>query len=187
MGKINRGKKNPVAAWQGHSGAKQSGWSPECPGKAILATGPRKGSLEWPTYFPATVNSKSSTCSPKATPSAAIERLTGTQKRTVLRLLVRFGKACRELLDRKMRGLTLDHLEVDEMWTFCRKKQARLTMEERATRHDIGDIYLWICLDQRNEAGPHVRGRQAVGRHGPAADDRPVEPAWCGPLPHAER
>lgn len=68
----------------------------------------------------------------------SIERLTGVQKKTVARLLVRFGTACRELMDREMRGLTLNHLECDEIWTFCKKKQARLTMEERATRHDIG-------------------------------------------------
>jgi IS1 family transposase len=34
------------------------------------------------------------------------------------------------------------------MWTFVAKKQARLTLEERELRGDIGDIYLWTCLDQ---------------------------------------
>ena len=61
----------------------------------------------------------------------SIQRLTGTDKKTVLRLLVSFGQRCRNLLDREMRGLTLDHLEIDECWTFCQKKQARLTLEER--------------------------------------------------------
>jgi IS1 family transposase len=84
----------------------------------------------------------------------SIERLTGTQKRTVLRLLVRFGRGCRDLLDSKMRGLTLNHLEVDEVWTFVQKKQARLTLEERATRHDIGDVYLWTAIDQDTKLVP---------------------------------
>ena len=47
-----------------------------------------------------------------------------------------------------LRGLTLRHVEVDEIWTFVYKKQGRLEAEEKVERFDIGDIYLWTCLDQ---------------------------------------
>lgn len=81
-------------------------------------------------------------------------RLTGVHRTTIQRLLIRFGEACRRLMDRKFHGLTLDHLEVDEIWTFVEKKQGRLTAEEKATRHDIGEIYLWTALDQETKLIP---------------------------------
>jgi transposase-like protein len=81
-------------------------------------------------------------------------RLTGLHKKTVLKLLVHFGEACRRFLDQQMRGLTLDHLEFDEQWTFVLKKQSRLTLEQRERCHDIGDVYLWTCIDQRTKLMP---------------------------------
>lgn len=76
------------------------------------------------------------------------ERLTGVHRDTICRLVVRFGEGCRQLLDNRMRGLTLRHVECDEIWTFVAKKQARLTVDEKAECHDIGDMYLWTALDQ---------------------------------------
>lgn len=62
----------------------------------------------------------------------------------------------------ELQGLTLDHLEVDEIWTFCGKKQARLTVEEKETRHDIGDVYLWTALDQKTKLiAAHVVGKRS--------------------------
>lgn len=81
-------------------------------------------------------------------------RLMGVHRTTIMRLLVWFGKACQRLMDREFQGLTLDHLEVDEIWTFVEKKQGKLTVEEKATRHDIGDIYLWTALDQESKLVP---------------------------------
>ena len=34
---------------------------------------------------------------------------------------------------------------------FVQKKQARLTAEEKAERHDLGDVYLWTCLDKKTK------------------------------------
>ena len=42
--------------------------------------------------------------------------------------------AIQAMMDERFRGLKLGHVECDEIWTFCLKKQARLTMEERQTR-----------------------------------------------------
>jgi IS1 family transposase len=114
----------------------------------------------------------------------SIERLTGVQKKTVCRLLVSFGTGCRELLDREMRGLALDHLEVDEIWTFVCKKQSRLTTTERAERHDIGDIYLWTILDQQTKLIPTF----AIGKR--SADNArrlmlDLSKRLVRPLPHA--
>lgn len=84
-------------------------------------------------------------------------RITGLHKKTVCKLLVYFGDACCRFLDERMKGLTLDHLEFDEQWTFVFKKQSRLTLEQREKCHDIGDIYLWTCIDQTTKLLPSSR------------------------------
>jgi IS1 family transposase len=78
----------------------------------------------------------------------SICRLMGTNIPSVLRQLEWAGDRCRDLMDREFQNLTLSHVEVDETWTYVQKKQARLTIEERQTRADIGDVYLWFGLDQ---------------------------------------
>lgn len=81
-------------------------------------------------------------------------RITGAHKTTVGKIILDFGNAARTFLDERMRGLTIEHAQIDEMWTFVEKKQSRLTMEERETRHDIGDVYLWTCLDETTKLIP---------------------------------
>jgi len=84
----------------------------------------------------------------------ATERATGINRNTIMKLIVHFGTACRSFLDREMRGLTLTHLQFDEQWTYVGRKQARLTVDEKAERHDIGDIYLWTCIDKQTKLMP---------------------------------
>lgn len=90
-------------------------------------------------------------------------RITGCEKKTVSRAINQFGNASANFMDETLRGLKLGHVEVDEMWTFCQKKQARLTVEEKATRHDIGDVYLWTCIDQRTKLiATHLVGKRSA-------------------------
>src|SRR5262245_38850907 len=74
-------------------------------------------------------------------------RLMGTNIPTVLRQLLWAGDHCKALMDEQFRGLTLRHLECDEIWTFVAKKQSRLSVTERAECGDRGDVYLWTALD----------------------------------------
>ena len=83
----------------------------------------------------------------------SVTRLTGIHRTTVMNLLARFGDACRQFMDEEMRGLKLDHLEVDEIWTFVSKKQARLRVEER-DNPDMGDMYMWVALDKETKLVP---------------------------------
>jgi transposase-like protein/IS1 family transposase len=87
----------------------------------------------------------------------ATERTTGINRNTILKLLVFFGDACRRFLDVRMRRLTLTHLQFDEQWTYVAKKQSRLTINERAESSEIGDIYLWTCIDQTTKLIPSFR------------------------------
>jgi hypothetical protein len=102
--------------------------------------------------------------------------LTGVHRTTLQHLLVDFGNACKDFMDATLRNLKLNHVEVDEIWTFVGEKQARLTVDERQERYDLGDVYLWTCLDQETKlvpsfivgkrsdetVRPHVAGVQQV-------------------------
>lgn len=74
-------------------------------------------------------------------------RLTGVHRTTIMNLALDFGHACADYMDGTMRNLDLKHVECDEIWTFVQKKQNKLTVDERAERSDIGDVYLWTAID----------------------------------------
>jgi IS1 family transposase len=93
----------------------------------------------------------------------SVTRLMGTDLKGVLRQLAWAGEHCRDLMDRMFRGLTLKHLEADEIWTFIRKKQARLTTREGEYRSDVGDIYLWYAIDEETKLIPgFVLGKRSA-------------------------
>jgi IS1 family transposase len=77
----------------------------------------------------------------------SVSRMTGVHGYTIGKLILGIGECCRNMMDEMFQGLELDHIEVDEMWTFVGKKQARLTAEDKAECGTVGDVYLWTCLD----------------------------------------
>jgi len=83
----------------------------------------------------------------------SITRLTRIHRTTILKLLVRVGKKCREFLDQRMRNLTLSHLELDEIWTFVLKKQRRLSDAESLDT-SIGDQFLFVAIDMQTKLVP---------------------------------
>ena len=50
------------------------------------------------------------------------ERMTDTHRDTVMRLMVEVGTGCAKLMDEKMRGLTCERIQVDEIWAYVQKK-----------------------------------------------------------------
>lgn len=74
----------------------------------------------------------------------ATERLTGAHRDTIMRLGVRVGQGCARLHDALMHGLQISALELDELWAYVGKKQARVEPGEVA---DKGDMYSFLALD----------------------------------------
>lgn len=62
----------------------------------------------------------------------SIERMTGVHRDTIMRLGVRVGQGCAEIMDDKMNGLDLPQIQVDEMWGFIGAK------EKTAKANDMG-------------------------------------------------
>jgi hypothetical protein len=93
----------------------------------------------------------------------SICRLMNTAIPRVIYQLEWAGEHCANLLELYMHDLKLGHVECDEIWTFCLKKQARLTVEERETRSDIGDMYLFTGIDQRTRLlANHLIGKRSA-------------------------
>jgi len=90
-------------------------------------------------------------------------RLMQTNIPSVLRQLEWAGEHCANLLATHLQGLTIEHAECDEIWTFCAKKQSRLTVDERAERSNIGDAYLFTAQDQKTRLiAAHLLGKRSA-------------------------
>lgn len=83
----------------------------------------------------------------------SIERMTGVHRDTIMRLLNRIGERCSRLLDQHMVGFHSRLLQVDEIWTFCRKKEQRLTDAEQSNP-ELGDQYVFVAIDAETKLVP---------------------------------
>jgi IS1 family transposase len=71
----------------------------------------------------------------------SVARMTGTDKDTVMRLLVEVGEFCSIYQDVTLRNLTATRIEADEIWSFVGAKAAN------ATKDGQGDIWTFTALD----------------------------------------
>jgi len=82
------------------------------------------------------------------------ERITGVNRETIMHLGVRVGQGCAALLDRKMRGLSCRHLQVDEIWGFIGKKERHLRPDDDPT---LGDVWTFCAIDSDTKMVPSFK------------------------------
>ncbi|MEP7009338.1 MAG: IS1 family transposase [Acidobacteriota bacterium] len=80
----------------------------------------------------------------------AIERITRTEKRTILRLLSLVGPGCERLLDGLVTGVEAGDVEADEIWTYISAKAATVKRKKIQTP-DAGDAYCFIGLSRETK------------------------------------
>lgn len=75
----------------------------------------------------------------------SVARMTGTDKDTVLRILVEVGEFCSTYQHHALRNLPCTVVEADEIWAFVGAKEAN------KTEPNHGDIWTWtaICADTK--------------------------------------
>ena len=168
--------KNPVSA-ETPTGRITTGFRQNATDNSILAGAPTKGNPAMCNILPREKQIEVLHHLVEGNTLRSTARLTGVHRTTIMHLMVNFGQRCKAFMDAQLRGLTLRHVEVDEIWTFVGKKQGRLTPEEKAECYDIGDVYLWTALDQDTKLVAQLRCGQAVGRQRPQADGGPVASA----------
>lgn len=84
----------------------------------------------------------------------SIERMTGINRNTIMNLGVRVGKGCAKLMDEKMRNLTCQNLQFDELWGFIGKKQKQVNQFDDITK---GDVWTFCALDADTKLIPSYR------------------------------
>ena len=82
----------------------------------------------------------------------SVERMTGVHRDTTMRLLLRTGQVCAELLDSKMRNLPCRLIQCDEIWTFVGVKEKRLNGHHNHT--EMGDQYVFVAMDAESKLIP---------------------------------
>jgi hypothetical protein len=83
-----------------------------------------------------------------------IERITGVHRDTIMRLGVRIGKGCANVLDAKMRNLYCNHLQFDEVWGFIGKKERHCTPDDSP---EMGDVWTFCAIDQDTKIVPSFK------------------------------
>src|SRR5579864_4307646 len=83
-----------------------------------------------------------------------IERITGVHRDTIMRLGVRVGTGCANVLDRKMRDLSCNHLQFDEIWGFIGKKERHCTPDDSP---EVGDVWTFCAIDSDTKIVPSFR------------------------------
>ena len=76
----------------------------------------------------------------------AIARMTNASKNTIVKLLADAGSACLEYLDRTLRNLNCQRLQVDEIWSFVHSKQKNVPEDKRG-EFGYGDVWAWTAID----------------------------------------
>jgi transposase-like protein/IS1 family transposase len=80
----------------------------------------------------------------------AIERITGTEKKTILRLLVQVGAGCERMLAETVKGVPVKDVQADELWTYVRCKQGTRERKKIADP-DAGDAYCYIGMERTSK------------------------------------
>jgi transposase-like protein/IS1 family transposase len=86
------------------------------------------------------------------------ERLTGLNRNTIMRLLILAGYRSAVILDAMMRDLHPRFLQIDEIWTYCGKKQRHVRKEDGP---EVGDQWVFVAIDEETKLLPafHVGKR----------------------------
>jgi IS1 family transposase len=83
----------------------------------------------------------------------SIERMTGVHRDTVMRLMLKSGDAAQQIMDDRLRNLTVRRLQIDEIWTYVAKKQKRCSQSEKKQGLK-GDQYVFVAIDAETKLIP---------------------------------
>jgi IS1 family transposase len=82
----------------------------------------------------------------------ATARMVGVEHKTVMRVLLRVGDRCGQILNERMQRLPCKIVQLDEIWTFVAKKEKRVTKYDDATQ--VGDQYVFVAMDSESKVIP---------------------------------
>lgn len=81
----------------------------------------------------------------------SIERMSGIHRDTIMRLGVKIGKGCARLLDEKMRNLSCQRIQVDEIWSYVGKHDRFVKPEDSP---EVGSVWTFCAIDSDSKIVP---------------------------------
>jgi IS1 family transposase len=84
----------------------------------------------------------------------SIERMIGIHRDTIMRLGVKVGMGCTQLMDQTMRDLSCTRLEMDEIWGFVGKKEKHIKPEDPP---ELGSVWTFCVIDADTKLVPVFR------------------------------
>jgi IS1 family transposase len=88
------------------------------------------------------------------------ERVTGTHRDTICRLLRVAGVKCEALLDRLVRHVPVEDVQADELWCFVGMKERTKKLKKNADP-EMGDAYTFVGIERTSKlALAHHMGRR---------------------------
>jgi IS1 family transposase len=98
----------------------------------------------------------------------AASRLTGLHQETVLNILAAAGERCAALLNERVRNVSVESVQVDELFAFVYCKQKNNTGND----YDRGDQYTFLAIDSRSKLIlSHIIGKRDSGNAHWISDD----------------
>jgi IS1 family transposase len=82
----------------------------------------------------------------------SLERMSGVHRDTIMRLMVKTGNNCENIMDTRMNKLTCKNIEIDELWTYVGKKQRHVTMDDNP--YEVGDFWTFVAVDSDTKLIP---------------------------------
>jgi IS1 family transposase len=80
-------------------------------------------------------------------PIRSIERITGVDQNTIMKILVLAGDRCQRLLESKCRSIPVNDVQCDEIWGFvgCKEKH------NHTGNPEFGDAYCFIAIERTSK------------------------------------
>ena len=101
----------------------------------------------------------------------AISRLTGLHKHTILELMKTAANEARRILDARIRNISPNYVQVDEMWQFVHTRDPHLNPSDPP---EWGSTMLWLALDSETKLiiSYHIGRRSGINAHAFISDLR---------------
>jgi len=77
----------------------------------------------------------------------SISRTVGVSINTVTKLLVEAGEACAAYHDETVRDVKANHVQCDEIWSFCYAKEKNVKAA-KAAPDGAGDVWTWTAIER---------------------------------------
>jgi IS1 family transposase/lambda repressor-like predicted transcriptional regulator len=80
----------------------------------------------------------------------SISRTVGVSINTVTKLLVEAGEACAVHHDKTVRNVKANHIQCDEIWSFCyaKDKNVKNVKTAKAAPEGAGDVWTWTAIER---------------------------------------